>query len=205
MQLWIQSDWHWKHRNLYAFTYTDAAGIERRVRERFATMEEGDAYIEQMWRDHIKPSDHVYALGDLTMFRSKHMIHEFTKLFRSLPGHKRLILGNHDHYDIKVYVEAGFQKIKASNVIGDLLLTHYPVHPSSIPRWALGNVHGHTHQAEDEGPRYLNISVERTAYQPIPIEEARRRLRDKQAVTADVAGCRPASPTDVSNNPITRP
>ena len=70
---------------------------------------------------------------------------EFIQLTRSLPGHKRLILGNHDHYDISVYVEAGFEKIRASNVIDGLLLTHYPVHPGSIGR-AIGNCHGQTHQ-----------------------------------------------------------
>src|SRR3990167_6054338 len=133
MQLWLFSDWHFKHENIYQFT--NAAG--RRIRERFTNAAEGDAYIEQRWRDLVKPSDHIYNLGDCTMYRGKHMSTEFIQLTRSLPGHKRLILGN---------------------------------------------CHGHTHQHPDESPRYLNISVERTQYEPIPIETAKALLRAKVAL-----------------------
>ena len=178
--IFLHSDWHWRHQRIYEFTYTDAYGVERRVRERFATCVEGDAYIEQRWRDLIKPQDHCWVLGDVTMFRGKHQIYEFIALFKSLPGHKRLILGNHDHYDIEVYQQAGFEKIRGSNVISGLLLTHYPVHPSSLPRRCLGNIHGHIHQQPDVSPLHLNVSVERTDYEPVPIEWALERLREKQ-------------------------
>lgn len=64
-QIWLHSDWHWRHENIYKFIYTDAGGNERRVRERFASAAEGDAYIEQRIRDLVKPEDHLYVLGDL--------------------------------------------------------------------------------------------------------------------------------------------
>ena len=178
-QIWLISDMHLWHENLYRFTYTDAQGNERRVRERFTHAAESDAYMLQRWRDLIRPQDHVYNLGDLCMNRENHMAHAFVELFRSLPGHKRLILGNHDHLKPKWYVEAGFEKLRGGHVIDRLLLTHYPVHPSSINFRALGNVHGHTHQQPDLGPRYLNVCVERTDYAPIPIEEAKSRLQRK--------------------------
>ena len=54
-QIWLLSDWHWRHIGIYEFT--NASGV--RVRERFANYAEGDAYIEQRWRDLVKPSDHV--------------------------------------------------------------------------------------------------------------------------------------------------
>lgn len=177
--IFIHSDWHWLHHNLYAFTYTDPLGVERRVRERFANVAEGDAYIEQRWRDLIKPQDHVYVLGDLCMFRENHMAKEFVELWRSLPGHKRLIPGNHDHLKPKWYAEAGFQKIRGAHLLDGLLLTHYPVHPSSLPSRAIGNVHGHTHQNPDIDHRYINVCVERTEYAPIPLEEAKRMLAKK--------------------------
>ena len=123
------------------------------------------------------------------MFRGKHMASEFIKLFSSLPGHKRLILGNHDHYDISVYVAAGFQKIRGSNMIDGLLMTHYPIHPGSIGFRVLGNVHGHIHNQPDVSPRHLNISVERTNYEPIPLEEVKARLLAKVPVSnLDVSG-----------------
>lgn len=193
-QIWLHSDWHWRHDNIYKFVYTDPSGVERRVRERFASCAEGDAFIEQAWRACIKPEDHVYCLGDLTMSRENHMAADFVTLFKSLPGHKRLILGNHDHLKMKWYIEAGFQKIRASNLVDGLLLTHYPVHPSSISFKVKGNVHGHTHQQPDLDHRYLNVSVERTGYMPMPIEEATQRLASKllmAGVGDTVTACRP--------------
>ena len=134
------------------------------------------------------------------------MQHEFVKLMQSLPGHKRLILGNHDHYDIGIYVQAGFQKIRGSNVIDGLLLSHYPIHPGSLPRGCKGNCHGHIHQNPDVSPLHLNISVERTGYEPIPIEHAKKLLEEKQRV-AQLAhdGNLKGGPFDVSRNMIDGP
>lgn len=208
-QLWLHSDWHWRHENIYRFVYTDVNSVERRVRERFSNATEGDAYMEQRWRDLIKPQDHVYVLGDLTMFRENHMATEFVSLWRSLPGHKRLIPGNHDHLKPRWYVEAGFEKIRGAHLLDNLFLTHVPVHPSSIPRRAIGNVHGHTHQQPDIWPvrredgtvaAWLNVSVERTGYEPIPVEEAKRLLEACRAAV----DLRPVL-KDVSNNLITGP
>lgn len=173
-QIWLHSDWHWRHENIY--TFTDASG--RRIRERFANAAEGDAYIEQRIRDLVKPSDHLWFLGDLTMFRENHMAHEFVKLFKSLPGDKSLIPGNHDHLKFKWYLEAGL-RIRGARTHEGLLFTHYPVHPSSLSFKVRANVHGHTHGAPDIDHRYLNVSVERTNYEPMPIEEAQRRLAVK--------------------------
>ena len=178
VQIWLTSDNHFGHHNIYTFVYTDAYGVERRVRERFRDAVEGDAYMIQRWCELVRPEDHIWHLGDVCMERSANAKTWFVNKMRSLPGHKRLILGNHDHLAMDVYRDAGFQKIRASNVIDGLLLTHYPVHPGSIGR-AIGNCHGHTHQHPDEGPRYLNISVERTQYEPIPIETAKALLQAK--------------------------
>jgi calcineurin-like phosphoesterase family protein len=175
MQIWIHSDWHLWHENIYTFTYKDADGLDRRVRERFNDAREGDAYIEQRWRDLIRPEDHVYCLGDLTMQRGKHRAEEFIKLFRSLPGHKRLILGNHDQYHVSTYSEAGFQKVKGSNMIDGLLLTHYPVHPSSLAFKVKANLHGHIHQNQSPPGKYINCCVEVNNYEPIPLEELKLR------------------------------
>lgn len=170
---------------MYAFTYTDVNGTVRRVRERFLDAAEGDAFMEERWREMVRPEDHIWCLGDLCLERGNHRKDEFIRLFKSLPGHKRLILGNHDHYKVHIYAEAGFQKIRASTVLEGLLLTHYPIHPSSISFKILANVHGHTHRASDlpviveesgKTKKWLNVSVERTDYSPIAIEEVRTRL-----------------------------
>jgi calcineurin-like phosphoesterase family protein len=170
MTIWLTSDSHFGHHNIYRFTYIDKFGVERRVRERFNDAFEGDAYMVQRWCELIKPEDHIYHLGDVTMERSSNAKEWFVNKIRSLPGHKRLILGNHDHLTMDVYRDAGFQKIKGSHKMDALLLSHYPLHPSTVPKWALANVHGHIHQnPSPEGP-YINMSVEVTDYEPVPLE-----------------------------------
>lgn len=191
MQLWVMSDWHWKHKNIY--TFTNASGV--RIRERFADATEGDAYMEQRCHDLIKGPDHVWYLGDWTMFRGKHLAEEFIKFRKSLPGHWRIIPGNHDHYAMEIYIRAGFEKIRGSNMLDGLLMTHYPVHESSIGPRVLGNVHGHTHGNPDISPRHLNVCVERTNYEPIPIEEVKTRLKAKALPpTTDVNGVEVTGP-----------
>lgn len=184
-QIWLHSDWHRHHENMYRFVYTDGAGVERRVRERFGSAAEGDAYIEQRIHDLVKEDHSIYFLGDLTLHRDNHMAHEFVQFFKSLPGTKYLAPGNHDHLKPRHYVDAGFRRMRGAYLVDGLLLSHYPVHQGSIGFRAKGNAHGHTHQQPDIWPyhrpdgtvaAWLNVCVERTGYEPIPIEEAARLL-----------------------------
>lgn len=156
--------------------------------------------MRDRWNAVVKPSDHIYHLGDVTMLRGSSAGDEATRLIEfihTLNGHKRLILGNHDHFPANVYARAGFEKIKSSDVRkmpdgkGTILFTHIPIHPLSMGRHA-ANVHGHTHNVPNyakvarpkyeklwegkEWPEpgfspYINISVEHTNYTPISLEE----------------------------------
>jgi len=177
-QIWLHSDWHWKHENIYKFTMEDG----QRVRREFKDTAEGDAFIEQRWRDLVKPRDHVWCLGDLAMFRGQNMAHAFIEFFHKLPGHKRLILGNHDHYNVGIYLKAGFDKVRGSNMIDGVLMTHYPVHLDSHGFRALGNAHGHIHRNPSPAGPYFNCCVEANNYEPIPIEVVAKRLKELRDV-----------------------
>jgi calcineurin-like phosphoesterase family protein len=89
-----------------------------------------------------------------------------------LKGSKRLVVGNHD--DIK-FLSGGdfFKKVLMWRYFSEfnLLLTHVPVHPSSLKE-GMVNVHGHTHTRSVEGP-YKCVCVEQINYTPINIEEVR--------------------------------
>ena len=167
MQLWLISDTHFGHHNMYTFEMEDGT----RVRDKFRDAHEGDAYMCEKWCDLVKPSDHIYHLGDVTMERSSNAKTWFVNKIRSLPGHKRLILGNHDHLTMDVYRDAGFEKIKGSHKINGLLLSHYPLHPSTLPVWCHSNAHGHIHRNRTPEGRYVNMCVEVRGYMPTPIEE----------------------------------
>lgn len=170
-QIWLISDTHFGHANMYGFLREDGT----RVRREFASAREGDEYMLQKWAEMVKPEDHIYHLGDVALSR---MCLERVK---GLPGHKRLVLGNHDRESLGAYQAVGFQKIFGSRNCERLLLSHYPLHPGSIGK-AMANVHGHIHYHDSPPGRYINVSVERIGYQPVPIEdviEQAKRLKEQ--------------------------
>lgn len=178
MQLWFVSDTHFGHANILTF---ESDGVL--MRPGFKDVDEMDELMISRWNEMVKPQDHVYHLGDLCMMK------RFISVGRKLNGHKRLILGNHDIYDVKLYrEEGGFEKIFGSRVIADLLFTHIPVHPGSVGRFR-ANIHGHTHTYEyapvlkiDKATQavrtvpYINVCVEVTNYRPISLEEIQAKV-----------------------------
>lgn len=163
MKVWLISDTHFGHENIYKFVGFDKV---TRIRERFDNAREGDAYMFDRWNDLVRPEDHIYHLGDVAMSMAPY-VHRI----RSLPGHKRLILGNHDKDPMKVYADAGFQKIMSVRMWDRkvVILTHMPIHEDGLSH-SKANIHGHIHQRVMKDPRYVNVSVERTNYEPVELE-----------------------------------
>ncbi len=125
----------------------------------------------EKWNEVVRPQDHVWHLGDVTM---KHK--EYLKHIRRLNGHKRLVMGNHDLGTAQEYLAAGFQKIAGYRVLDGFIASHIPIHPESFSRFH-GNIHGHTHgnnmlrSPHHPDPRYVNVCVEAIDYTPISLEE----------------------------------
>lgn len=170
MTLWFISDTHFGHANIITY-----------AQRPFATVEEMDEYMVEQWNKVVRPSDHIYHLGDVAM--RQQALHA---IMPRLSGHKRLIMGNHDIFTTRYYMKY-FEKLKASNVFNGMLFTHIPVHERSLGRFA-ANVHGHTHEQDDFGPRYLNISVERVGYRPISLEEISQRVAAKRLAAVEAGG-----------------
>ncbi len=125
-----------------------------------------DATIANNWRSAVDPKDTVWILGDFSCGREGHAL----RMLRSLPGKKRLILGNHDdahpmhrhasqamarYGDVFEYVAmAGRVKLAGR----DVLLSHFPYmddHDSEVrySQWRLMYkgmplLHGHTHNPD---------------------------------------------------------
>ena len=180
MQLWFISDTHFGHEAIIQY-----------CNRPFQNAREMDYALTENWNTLVKPEDHVHHLGDVTMDRTGSQREHFIKLIRSLNGHKRLYMGNHDHFGVRTYLDAGFENIYAtSRHMGNFVISHIPIHPSSMGT-ARANVHGHIHnnQAKDFKPvlqvtgkgkvivkPYVNISVEVTDYKPITMDEVERRI-----------------------------
>lgn len=180
MERWFSSDLHLSHGN-----------IIRYCSRPFKDIYEMDERLLTYHNELVKPEDHWSCLGDVTIRRGGRLDKEwFINTVRKFNGHKRLYLGNHDHFPIQVYLDAGFEKIYATwRDESGILFSHIPVHPNSLGA-ARANVHGHIHQnlsyppymgVDKETKRiwckpYVNISVEVTNYRPINIDEINDRI-----------------------------
>lgn len=164
--VFIISDHHFDHANILNFTKKD--GNHLRVFNDFNHMNE---YMVEMHNSVVKPQDKVYFVGDFAM-KDKGI-----QYAARMNGHKRLILGNHDYGNMRLYAPY-FEAIYASRNLDRMLLTHYPVHPESIGK-AKANVHGHVHNNIPEGffgPRYFNVSCEVLNYIPISLEDLKKKV-----------------------------
>lgn len=163
--IWIVSDTHFYHQNIIKYCnrpFDDAAQM--------------NDYMVTMWNETVKDGDKVYHLGDVYMGNNEG---NAERLLSSLKGQKRLILGNHDNGKDQI-LQRVFKKIDVWRMFPEfgLLLTHVPVHESSLDR-GMGvemiNVHGHIHDKQSPTVNHCNVSVEMIGYKPINIEELRIR------------------------------
>lgn len=172
------SDTHFGHDNILNFKREDGTPLRT-----FTSGLEMDEHMVERWNAVVRPQDHIYHLGDVSMKRPKYV----AGLLGRLNGHKRLVRGNHDIYRTKEYIEVGFEEIYGVRVIDGLLMTHIPVHPQSLGRF-VANVHGHIHDrvvmkaasvwaGEQPDPRYINIAVEQIDYTPVSLEWLKLRCR----------------------------
>lgn len=160
--IWVISDTHFQHYNM----------IHKFKTRPFDSIQEHDEKLIDNWNSVVKPGDKVYHLGDVTFGDKERYI---GSIHNRLHGNKRLIVGNHD--SVK-FLAPHFAKVMMWRMFPDwgLLLTHVPVHPSTLgeDRFTgvpITNVHGHIHQNPSPPGPYKCVCVEQINYTPIHIEE----------------------------------
>ena len=156
-ETYIISDQHYGHANALTFKKSDGSPLRD-----FSSAEEMNEHMVHCHNSVVRPQDKVIFLGDVAINK------KYLEILRRLNGKKKLIMGNHDIFDLKYYSEY-FYDIKAYRVFDGHIFSHIPVHPSSIERWR-GNVHGHLHDKKLDDPRYICMSVEQehVNYTPVP-------------------------------------
>jgi len=165
--IWVTSDTHFNHDNI--IKYCDRP---------FANADEMNEALIENWNSVVKEGDIVYHLGDVYMTGNGHLL-------KKLNGRKRLILGNHDNGKDQI-LQNIFQKISMWRMFPEygLLLTHVPVHESSLFRGTTGNekkpsqlknIHGHIHNKESPKGPYQCVCVEHTNYTPVHIDILREQ------------------------------
>jgi calcineurin-like phosphoesterase family protein len=174
--IWFTSDQHFGHANILKFT--DKAG--NLIRPEFSTVDEMDECMLDRWNSVVKKGDIVWNLGDICFDKKK-----FTdKILNRLNGALRITVGNHD--DIKFLASLGrFQKIVVTRRFDEFgfVASHYPLHQDSLwnhrKQKTVLCLHGHTHQNDPAPGPYHNVSVERTNYTPVHIDEITAIARQK--------------------------
>lgn len=165
--IWLISDTHFNHSNIIKFCerpFEDAKKMN-------------EALVEN-WNSVVREQDKVYHLGDVYM-GGGFPREDTTRLLRSLNGHKRLILGNHDNGKDQI-LQSVFEKIEVWRMFPEfgLLLTHVPVHESTLGEGRFMekkflNIHGHIHTNPSPSDFHQCVCVEQINYTPVNIEELR--------------------------------
>jgi calcineurin-like phosphoesterase family protein len=196
MAIWVTSDLHFGH---------EKVAVEHRG---FSTIEAHDRTLQHFWRKRIQPSDTIYVLGDLSAGGARAQEHALD-IMVTLPGSKRLILGNHDgphprHGSRsfvwwKTYVESGaFEWIGTEAMVKSdgirFVLSHYPLEADHTDeardlQWRLRHVvtvnhyllHGHTHQSEPwTTDREINVGPDAWGMGPVPLGEIVKMIKERQ-------------------------
>ena len=169
--VWFSSDPHFSHNNIIKFT-NDKGELIRP----FATVHDMDEYIIERHNSVVKQTDKWYCLGDVGFNRAS-----LERILPRLNGHKRLILGNHDRFDMRFYTQYFAKVMESWQPEREILFTHRPVllgdhdHHDKVKI----NVHGHVHQNTINDPRYLNLSMEAINYTPVNFDTIHQTIKER--------------------------
>lgn len=147
------------------------------------TVEEHDEAIIANWNSVVGVNDKVYVMGDVAQ-KAKDLAN-----FSRLNGSRKiLIMGNHDPYGAKAYMEH-FKDIRAYHRMDGFWLSHFPLHPCSLTK-VFGNIHAHLHiqkvTMEEQLTRftvndfrYMCVSAEQINFTPIEWGELKRIFKER--------------------------
>jgi calcineurin-like phosphoesterase family protein len=152
-KVFLISDTHFGHANIIKYSNRP-----------FNNVKEMDIVLIENWNKVVSKEDKVYHLGDVGFTSFSYI----KRIFDSLNGTKVLIKGNHDKFKLSQYQQI-FKDVRGTHQVGGYILSHIPIHPSSLSRWK-GNIHGHVHNTSLEDERYINVSVENINYTPILLD-----------------------------------
>lgn len=129
----------------------------------FKTIEEHDETLIERWNGRVGPKDTVWHVGDV-LFEDRGF-----ELLRRLNGHKKLVLGNHDDWPMRYYMEH-FEEVYGYAVFQGHLLSHIPVDINQSKRFK-SNIHAHLHTEVLPTAFHRCVSAEQINLTPISFEE----------------------------------
>lgn len=165
-EVWIWSDPHFGHENMYKFTNYDGSPLRP-----WDDMQEAEEYMIQEYNKLVHEGDTCYWLGDICGIQTyaEKIMPRFNK------SRRILVLGNHDAKLGAKYWLKWFNNIRGSFNRDNHIFSHFPISSGSKGRFKR-NVHGHTHSnfiTNDDkiDVWYKNVSVEVIEFRPINFSE----------------------------------
>lgn len=157
------SDLHFGHKNIGHFRTPCGVTSEGENRAR----------IKRDWETRVTKRDIIYVLGDACFTM------DTLEDFKSLPGTKVLIRGNHDLLDTQAYLKH-FQSVYGLFKYKEFWLSHAPIHPDELRGKV--NLHGHVHFSSIKDKRYFNCCPENLwpnfGSSLISLDEIRNHLKE---------------------------
>lgn len=166
---YLCSDWHLGHKNIIKWSGDFRQGD---------TPEENAELLLSNAGEILKKRDTLYCLGDM-FFDEKYI-----EAFKTLPGKKILLRGNHDKMHTCKYLKI-FAEVYGLRTFKGFWLSHGPVHPDELR--GRKSIHGHCHQKSimlngKPDPRYINVCVENTNGYPIDFDLIREDINTWQMI-----------------------
>jgi calcineurin-like phosphoesterase family protein len=164
--VWFWSDQHFSHKNIIRFCDRPFNSVDDMNRSLLGNC------IARVQQDDI-----IIFGGDIAM----HDLQSANVILRAIPGHKILVLGNHDCLgatilplevdEVAPYLEFNFEG-------RPIFVSHYPLNEHSLGFRQI-NLHGHLHDnplplALGTGDKHVNMCVERTNYAPMLLSDLLR-------------------------------
>ncbi len=153
MTIWFTGDTHFCHRNI--IDYCDRP---------YNSVEHMNDSLLRNWNEIVSEEDTIYHLGDFS-FNTR----EGIKILEVLKGRKILIVGNHDHRQIRncPYWSEVHKKLELNLQGLQLVLSHYP--ETEVDNEIL--VHGHAHGVLPKLHNRIDVGVDCWNYKPVRLED----------------------------------
>lgn len=182
-RIFVISDTHFNHGKILKFV----DGDNRPIREGFDSVEHMNEEMISRWNSVVRPEDKVYHLGDVYFGDAE----AADAILKRLNGKKRLIVGNHDRINSPVLL-SNFQKIMFWRIFREYgcVLSHVPLHDSTMGESSNFNVHGHIHQNAPPSERHICVCVEHINYTPVLLEDLMQSAHERTGIPLEPAGKR---------------
>lgn len=157
---------------VYSDPHFDSENIIRHGQRPFRSVAEMNQTLITRYNTVVTKNDICYWLGDVMYGATKEKVR---KILSQMHGRKYMIMGNHDRcHRVNWWLDAGFDRVFENPIYMAeyfIMLSHEPL-PEFGNTPPIVNYHGHIHIQDYTFPNHqqcINVSVERTNYQPVPL------------------------------------